>query len=586
MTVPTLRAHKFFGTGSAQVFDLLLGTTLGSQIGSNFSALESFNATYKRAGANYVEFRGKEYVINNTSIRERNQGGTGVWGAAHTFLSTPSTYQHTGLHIVHPKGVPTMVCSYTGGAPTYVVRTIDGALFTETSLGSAGPHLKSSPGITYRDSLFWQGGNAVTGGGMNTVMYDFNLDTFIYTALTGNADGGGVLPDLFVSKHQLFMTMVTWDTVPTSVWELWRWGGSSWSKILNFATGVQVHSAGNNGGGSCMFEDPTSGDLICICPGQNVSAQEGEQFVRIQNQDTSPVETNITSVVLQSKYRPGGGSGNSGAQWYSMIDNDTDPVNPTVYLFRLPGNGLAGSYRVFQWNGFGDGSTPDSSLMTNPVTSSTVDGAGSLSYDFSICSFKEGIGERLPTVLASPTTQGARAELGVNVVQLTHGAVTNPPFNLNETVTGVGGATGTILIDNTGSLTVFPTNSTAFINGEVITGTGGAFATLSSGPTNSSAPPIEVSGGTKCYFQVYGDSPSTVSITLHFNITEGAPETRGTIVSVALESGSPATAPSVSGNAIINMTPDLGVCLWSVVQDSVADGFSVGDVVEIALRAT
>jgi archaellum component FlaG (FlaF/FlaG flagellin family) len=581
MAIPTLRAHKFKGSGSAQVYDILTGTTLGSQVGANFSTLETASNIFMRPGCTYCEFLGKEYVIQGNTVRERNQGGTGVWGAIYTNVQAGPTNAHSGLHIIHPNGVPTMVYGYTrtsGGNP-YAVSTIDGINFNEILIASANLNTSSnSTGTTYRDALVWCGGGNVTGGTGQSAYFDFSTLTGVVTLTGGSAYTGGVHTDLCVASNNLFLVRIPNQTATTQ-WDVLRWGGSSWTGFGATLTGAQIDNVPNIGGGPCLFEDPATGDLVAIVPGQNPSSQVGEFFFRIEDLTDTATVTDISATVLQAKYRPTGGSGSAGAQWYSMVDNDTDPTTPIVYLFRSPGNGLNGTYRVFQWNGFGG-------LISNPVTASTTDGATSISTDFSICNFKDGIGERIPTVLASPTGQGARAELGVSAILLTHGAVTSGPFNLNETITGAGGATATLLIDNTGSLVVFATNSTAFINGEVITGTGGAFATLSAGPSNTSAPPTEVGGGTKRYFQVYGDTPSTVSIRLYVNATEGAPDVQGTIVSVTSESGTPATTPSVTGNAIINLTPDLGVGLWSLVHNATADGFVVGDVYEVALKAT
>jgi hypothetical protein len=591
MTVPVIRAHRFHNGGSAQVFDLLTGTTLGSQVGSNFSTIETASAVYMRPGCTYCEFLGKEYVIQGITVRERNQGGTGNWGVVYTKLQAGPTNTHSGLHIVHPNGVPTMVYGYvqsTGGHPN-AVSTIDGINFTEYLIAALSHNGSSnSTGTTYRNALIWCGGGNVGGGSGTAAYFDFNTLTGNVKSVSGGAISGGVHTDLCVIDDRLFLVNVP-NFTSTSDWEVQYWSGSVWSLTANL-TNSQIHNSWVDGGAPCIFEDPSSGDLITIVPGSNAVPQEGEMVWRIASPAGTPVATEITNVVLPSNRRPG--SGNSGAQWYSMVDNNTDPVNPVVYLYRAPGNGLAGTYTVYQWDGYGDGVTPNDSLMLNPITLIPGGGATSISTDFSICNFKDGVGERLPTVLSAPTDQGARAELGVNVVLLTHSMpVTNGPFVLNDTITAApSGATGTILIDNTGSLVVFPTNSTPFANLDVITGTTGGgsppSATLSANQTNSSAPPLEVSGGTKRYFQVYGDAPSTVTIALYYNKEEGAPDTQGTIVSVTLESGSPATTPSISGTTIINMTPDLGVCLWSLIQNSIADGFSVGDVVEISLKAT
>lgn len=98
---------------------------------------------------------------------------------------------------------------------------------------------------------------------------------------------------------------------------------------------------------------------------------------------------------------------------------------------------------------------------------------------------------------------------------------------------------------------------------------------------------FEDTGGRRFYWRAYGSGGPFVG-TFYVDADENAPSTVAPIVpaSLVVESGVPATSPSILGNTITNITPDDGTVLYSVALDlsavsigSGAPGRLMGDLV-------
>lgn len=89
-------------------------------------------------------------------------------------------------------------------------------------------------------------------------------------------------------------------------------------------------------------------------------------------------------------------------------------------------------------------------------------------------------------------------------------------------------------------------------------------------------PPIEDVGGTRFYFRAHGSSAAG-TVTFYGTDKQQRPEDVVPIIggSLVVESGSPPTTPSISGNTITNLTPDDGATLYSVVLDVDASGIDI-----------
>jgi len=635
MTAPTGYALKFKGGATApQIYALLNGTTLGAQIGSVFGALET-NQT-ARVQNRVIEAFGKVFVLQAGSIHEKDEGGLGNWGVVLTPLGVSGLqYLYTsGWFMLHPGGRPCLA-AFLLQPPTnpfyyypFVVHTFDGVNWIVTNFGTNFGNVYAIGGaIAYRDSLFWStGSNHAPAGGV--AEYNFQTQAYI-----------GHNPGLAVSRDRDFCVVdnMLCSINPAGVnnlFYLYRLIGSTFVVSIH----LSAQSSGETLSGSVCF--PDGRDIICFLSVSDGVSKYGTAGRRIKNAATSPSYIDITDPVIPAALR-WAAVGPRGQCYEVLTDNNSNPgVPPTIYIWYSPGNqmvspqsrtcyqfqyraithdapvggpfvagetvlgGSSGATGVVHTVGSGQLHLTDVSttLFTSGETlTGQTSGAvanstsvladqpmlligGSLDVDFAIAGLvRDSAGPYIPTYPA------VRIELGITGVLLTHGSVTNGPFALGETITGAGGAAGILMVDNTGTLVVYPTNATAFINGEVITGSAsGASATLSSGPLlNQSIPPHEVIGGRKHYFRVYGSAPDPCTAALYIGMGELSPWERQTILSVALEVGAPpVVTPTVFEGAIINLPADDGARVWSLVWDADPAIIPAGTVYELAMNGT
>ena len=87
---------------------------------------------------------------------------------------------------------------------------------------------------------------------------------------------------------------------------------------------------------------------------------------------------------------------------------------------------------------------------------------------------------------------------------------------------------------------------------------------------------VEEAGGIiKQEFRVWGTGP-VINVKVYFSPDEIAPSTEATLSAVAVESGSPATTPTLSSNTINNITPDDGATLYSFRWTATTNGIGEG----------
>jgi hypothetical protein len=98
-------------------------------------------------------------------------------------------------------------------------------------------------------------------------------------------------------------------------------------------------------------------------------------------------------------------------------------------------------------------------------------------------------------------------------------------------------------------------------------------------------PPIDSIAGTRIYFRCYGIAADTGTegidgiITFYGNDKQVIPETIIPIVSgtLTIEEGIPPSTPTISGNTIVNFTPDDGMTLYSIILETDAAGVDIGE---------
>jgi len=459
-----------------------LGTGTGNVAGTSAASTNS------RVQNRVVAFGDDLYCLggsaNSTTfggIYKRNQSGTDQWGQV-LGISFAGDNHSTGLFVLHPGGVPTLVCLYIGGGFNfYSAESTDGTSWTTNNHGFPSGGNESGQAITFRDSLFW----SLDHNAAYLFGYDFSLGAptnYLATNFFISANPGNIY-GIHVQDNTLFMC--GWRS-PDSINRIVKLQAGSLITILD---GVGSQEGMFTNGHNCMFTDPTTGDLIVFWSGRNSSGAAPRTLVQhIENATTTATPVNdISSTVLGSgegadKYLQGGGSADNVRSWYAYVDNDTVPTSPRVFLKTFGANGIT---ELWEWKGVG----------------------------------------------AEVELVGAGA--GIDVDQ----------FSVNSVAGGGTRSSG-----------------------------GGARAEL--GDTANT--PEEVVGGTKHYFRVYG-AGGPVVMTLYYSQSEEAPDKIATLVgAVTVESGSPSTTPSRSGNTIINLTADGGTALYSFVHDATTDGLGEG----------
>jgi hypothetical protein len=624
MAVPTVIALLFKSAGTPSVFPLLNGTTLDTQDGGTFGSLET--GTQGRVNARCIEAFGKRLVAVNNTIRERDQGGSGNWGVVYTWGISPAN-RHSSIRMVHPNGIPTLVATASQDLPYFGrdqrwATSTDGVTWTQQATGGQGTAHEFGDSVTFRDSFFQ------AGGGDSANISEFNASTNSVTTYQTGGDNRTTGGTFCVHDNTLYYLGP--DGQSNALWTLFRLSGGSFSQVAQSASrdsGTQHRSQGS-------WAFPDGADIVHFVPGET-GASDGDSVIRWTNVATSPAETVIDATVLSGfNIRPGEGSATETSTWDGIVDNNSAPgAPPAIHLWRHPGPGPSGTRTSYTWhyralthggaNIFTLGETvlggtsnatgvvtetssgkvhltnvsgtfqngevitgqtsSDNATTTSTLTEQTLTSNGtSISANYSISTCRDSVG---PYIFANPA---ARAEIGAQGILLSHSGASGAGFTLNETITGgTSSATGSLIIDNNSNIVVFPTNANTFQNGEVITGSiSTETATLNAGPTDQPLNPVEVGGGTKYYFRVWGNTPATVTATLYSSSDELAPWVTETLVGVSLESGSPpGLAPTISGGSIINLPPDDGVRLWSLVHDADTGGFDAGDQYEIAIKS-
>jgi hypothetical protein len=528
--IPTLSVVNYKGSGNVTVHKLLNGTTLDpAQDGSDVLAgnLEVPPATTNNHANRIVEAFGKRYLLHGERVYERDSGGSGNWGSIFS-AENISSYEHSGLHLLHPGGVPTLCfLDWTQGSAVRKHTSTNGTSFvTDSNIATINGFADwIGPSIVFGNSIVWTlQGN--TGG---LLIHDLALDTTIQPALTGNStlDTPGV--DLLVHKNKLFIVYQGSNSINID-----RLDGSSLTNIFLTTPFTQ------GGAVPTIFSD---GDEIILFFNQ---FSAGDNVAYAITDPTGTPGSVLISTILD------GITHTSPHGWNKYVSIDPDPTQATTYLWHNAGDPDTGTFDLYRYR----------------------------------------------------------------YRQITHGAVTNGPFTLNEFVEQAGtGARGRVMESDGSSLDLTDVTGT-FNNTGVITGdSSGAFATATSllvyqtlvslgsgiskanfGITNVSdggldriptAPsarpafdgiPVEIAGGsTKFFFRVYGTG-SAITLEIFSSIESQAPDTQVTLVSgsLVIESGAPPTTPSMSTTQITNVTPDSGATLYSFEADLSSVGITSG----------
>jgi len=371
MAVPNLYITHQNNSGNVQVHELVGGTS-ETQIGNNVTGAsvetqgdEDFPAN------NVIEFAGSRYLWHANTIREENTTGTGDWGSVFTTsqvdTDTENFATHSGLFLVHPSGVPTMVgmaIEDSSAADTVLaIKTTDGSTFSENtgnaiSIGAAG---FVGPAIDFDNKLFW----ILSEDGANDtviLVYDPATDTIVERSVESTVSSASFA--FCPAGGKLYMAGIPSSTGSSENPSLYELIGQEF-KIVNTFTELQRGTSGHFGKPALFSNNGT--DLVFIVSGQRVSdLEDGDLAFEITDPGTgSQTVTERTSALIPSEFQPTGAQASNRSRYYVFIDNENSSsvTSPDIYVWRLA-NSTTGNYEFFS---FTDTTTTLSSGGTGPT---------------------------------------------------------------------------------------------------------------------------------------------------------------------------------------------------------------------------
>jgi hypothetical protein len=617
MTVPTIYVEKNAGSGQSQVYPLLGGTVLGTQDGADFGVL-SATGIPERPSTRTIEAFGKKFTAQGRYIYEKPATG-GAWTQTQELIYGAGYCEGKmhGWRILHPGGRPVLAIQWKSHASwnyRAITFTWDGDNWTTVLLGTHSSYTGDS--ITFRDSYF-----AYMGGGL----YEYNFATqaaVLHMTFQANSRDAYFC----VKGNTLYLLEGAYDP---AVYKVYVFQGGNFNTVFSNLGGVISSAQSRYGGTAVLLPDGDDMVILGNIRTWDGSTVYGSNAARIASTGAA---VGVAAEILLASMMPSHRIRHE--CWEMLVDNNSNPgIPPTIHIWHgewasqvwtsytfqyraitygapesgtfVPGDVVTGSLsgatgvvhavvsgKVHLTNvvgTFNDGSVAPETLTADSGAYATSSDAlvdqqlvlngSSISFDFALPSSHGSVGPYIPTY------PSARIEMGITGVRLDIGVVTSGPFVLGETVTDQSnGATGIVFIDNGVNLIVYRTNATQF-GANAILGAGGASATVSAVAVNAPIPSHEVIGGRKHYCKVYGD-PSNYVATLYIAKGEEAPWEAQTIISVALESGTPpGTSPSVLDGTVIDLPADNGVRVWSFVHDANDAGLEAGDTYELSMDA-
>jgi len=349
MASPPTLAVQTRGAGSVIKVYRILGMTTAIQIGNDITPssgihIDSLDVFWD---TNFVaQYANDLYLIYGPEVYKYNSG-TGNWDAQSLSLpmGVSNNYRmHTGLYNVSIGGAPYLAAAFTDSGQTGTrILTFDGSTWSYSAniLATTGVTYWAR-GLVYRNDLWF-----VT---RSDEILQFNPQASSAAKYTVGANNNQPRC-LFVFNNELYCTGMS-GTTNASKTQLYKFSAGSFNFVKNLgtsvATGTPDLGTGNDDGGHVLFSDGT--DLFALWAGQDdTSGLHGSFCVRLVWNGSSFTETDLTSTVLPSALRPGGGEIIARRRWLAQMDNEANPTSPGIYLWTQANDGS--TWSTYKWNG-------------------------------------------------------------------------------------------------------------------------------------------------------------------------------------------------------------------------------------------
>ena len=551
MASAPLLAMLFRFSGTPQVVRLLNGyvpTAVGGSLPGASLETDSQGIQKNRV----VQFRDRLFAVQGSWIWEFNPL-TNTW-ATNQFLTntTATTTPHWGIHVVKDANGDSMLFTAwegTSGGHFWAAKSLTGnpGSWTITLLAGESPsNIQYRPHIVFRNQVFC----------IFTSLSPWRIrvidpPSFGLTNINGPGPGNAGHAIAFgIFKNNLYMLVINGSTFAI---ELYRYEIGTFLLVQNL-TVLQVATVGQ--AGFCtpaLFTDGTS--LFALFPAQNGGGLKSWHLTQLTPNGSIFTETD-RNANLPSDWKDDGPRAGDKSQTHVLIDNETDPLVPTIHIYQSSLNTAAGGGSYYQWPGVG---------VNWPVAIASVP------PHYAICAPAVGGGDCYWSLADLGIRQSANP-VGVtngqslsfiasgDAVTLLHGGITGT-LVIGDTVTGAtSGATGTIVGISSNTIEIGGVASGPFQNGEDIYKTISVnYVTASSAPTG-------------------GGADKTVRI--YISGDEGTPATLAILQGTATGG----TAVRV-GNTVTQVIAD-GITEYTVEVNLVAMGISAGNFVHWQYEVT
>jgi hypothetical protein len=363
-------------SGTVQVRKMLNGTTLDpTQDGNDVpgATAETFISGQEQPNNLLVEAFGKRFLTINDTIRERNEGGDGNWGIVHSFTTNERPRVRSGIHLLHPAGIPTVAVIYSETTDNIrLITSTDGTVWSDIQIAGqiAGNIDEWGRSVVFGSNLYWIYKNS-SGPEGRIICRDlelgvttlFDLDAGVFTGLT--IEDNVAYADWIVHKDKLYIIIKD----NTSNGYLFRLDGSAW---VNAMGGTSTFTTGWTTGtpASALISD--GDDLVAF-----ITTSAAVRAYRFQTPETTATSSNITAPVWNNV------STNGQSHFHKYLDV-SDPTSATWYIWQGTGGSIiSGTFDCYQYKGIG---------MTMDFV-----GNGIAANAFTIPSIGDGGNDRIPT---------------------------------------------------------------------------------------------------------------------------------------------------------------------------------------------